>query len=421
MGVLTMNDKERERKAIFEMVQQGKLTLRKAAIQCGLSYRQALRVFKAYCSEGDTGLIHGYRGRPSNRKNPHRSEIIKRYQEKYEGFGPTLAAEYLEKEGYNIHHETLRLWLLEEQLWSRHRKRSPYRKYRERKAQFGELVQIDGSIHDWFGVGQHQCLLNFVDDATGKTLSRLADGETTRVLFEVMWDWINRYGIPLAVYVDLKSTYVSPREDGLSHFQCACQKLGVRVIKAYSPQAKGRVEREHAVYQDRFVKELLVQDIKTIDDANKVLCGGFVDALNEKFEKPARISDSAHRPLMKLDLNQVFCWEYVRQIQRDWTFALQGRHYQIHKKHGEHLMPKTQITVRKHLNGCISAWYEKRPITFEALEKRSAPLPKIKTLERRNSQTAVLRPIPAWRQADTFCYQPTHSSAHKFTLRVRGH
>ena len=183
--VLTMSERERERKVIFEMVRKGTLTIKKAANQSGLSYRQALRVYHAYLTEGDAGLTHASRGRPSNRKHPHRTEIIKRYQEKYEGFGPTLACEYLAKEGLIIDHETLRRLLLSEGLWQKRRKRSPYRQRRECKEQFGELVQIDGSIHDWFGTGNHTCLLNMVDDATSKTLSHLGTGETTRILFRV--------------------------------------------------------------------------------------------------------------------------------------------------------------------------------------------------------------------------------------------
>lgn len=418
MGVLAMSERERARKVIFEMVKKGKLSLKKAACQCNLSYRQTLRVYRAYLNLGDAGLIHGYRGRPSNRKHPHRSEIIKQYQKQYEDFGPTLAAEYLEKDGYNVHHETLRLWLLEEHLWSKQRKRSPYRRHRECKEQFGELVQIDGSIHEWFGTDKQDCLLNMVDDATSKTLSRLANGETTRVLFEVMWDWIKRYGIPLAVYVDLKTTYVSPKEDGFSHFQIACQKLGIRIIKAYSPQAKGRVERKHAVYQDRFVKELMLRGIKTIDDANKVLLGGFIDELNRKFEKPARNPESAHRPLGNIDLNQVFCWEYNRQIQHDWTFSFQGKTYQVHKQYGALLKPKMQIVVRKHLDNSMSAWNDRQRLTCTLIEKRVLALPVV----HQPHQKKRLAPLPkaaSW-GISTFCLKSSKSSASKYTLRVRG-
>jgi transposase len=263
MGVMLMNMKERLRKAVFEMVKQKRLTLLQASIQCELSYRQTLRVYAEYLKKGDAGLPHQSRGQRSNRKHPHREEIITLYQAKYEGFGPTLASEYLlEEDGFPVNRETLRQWLLKEKLWKRQRKRSPYRQRREPKAQFGELVQIDGSIHDWFEVGVKSCLLNMVDDATSKTLSRLDTGETTRVVFLTMWKWIERYGIPLAFYVDLKNVYVSPKDKSFSHVQVACEKLGIRIIKARSPQAKGRVERNHGLYQDLLSKSYVYVELK---------------------------------------------------------------------------------------------------------------------------------------------------------------
>ncbi len=374
MGVMVMNEKERQRKAVCEMVKQRRIKLTQAAEQCELSYRQMLRVFANYLEKGDAGLIHQSRGQRSNRKHPHREEIIAIYQKKYDGFGPTLASEYLlEEEGLFVNHETLRQWLLAEGLWRKQRKRSPYRQRREPKAQFGEMVQIDGSIHDWLETGEHKCLLNMVDDATSKTLSKLEGGETTRVVFECIWKWIELYGIPLSFYVDLKNVYVSPKSDGFSHLQVACKKLGIRLIKAYSPQAKGRVERNHGVYQDRFVKELRLRQVKTTVDANKVLETGFIDKLNNKFEKAARNPVSAHRPLGHIDLNQVFCWEYERQVQHDWTFSFSGRCYQIEKRYGSYVKPKSKLTIRKHLDGSISIWFKEERLAFKALKKRPAP------------------------------------------------
>lgn len=149
MGVLLMNEKERLRKAIFEMVKQRRLTLKQASLQCELSYRQTLRIYAKYLEQGDAGLLHQSRGQRSNRKHPHREKIISLYKMKYEGFGPTLASEYLlEEDSIAVNRETLRQWLLSDKLWKKQRKRSPYRQRREPKAQFGEMVQIDGSIHD---------------------------------------------------------------------------------------------------------------------------------------------------------------------------------------------------------------------------------------------------------------------------------
>lgn len=417
MGVMAMNEKERLRKAIFEMVNQKRITLAQACIECDLSYRQAHRIFERYKKEGDAGLIHQSRGQRSNRKHPHQEAIIARYIERYEGFGPTLAAEYLLEEGYDINRETLRLWLLSNHLWKKKRKRSPFRKRREPKAQFGELVQIDGSIHDWLGLDCHDCLLNMVDDATSKTEAILDSGETTRVVFLAIKRWIERYGIPLAIYVDLKSVYVSPKDTGFSHVQVACCKLGIRIIKARSPQAKGRVERNHAVYQDRFVKELALQGIKTIPEANAVLEGGFIDHLNSKFEKEARNPESAHRPLGKIDLDQVFCWEYQRQLQHDWTFSFNGKYYQVNKVYGSHLKPKSMITVRRHLDHSVSVWYGVESLTYSLLRTRKPAL-----VTKTKTTPKIKRPIQklSWGKINSLVFEKIQAIPSKIALRKRG-
>jgi hypothetical protein len=371
MGYLLMNDKERLCKAIMEMVRQKKLKLATAAIQLEISYRQAKRIYKRYKAEGDAGLTHKGRGQISYRKHPHREKIIARYKERYEGFGPTLASEKLaEDDGLFVDHETLRLWLLDEHMWKKQRKRPSYRSRRDRRAQFGELIQVDGSHHDWLEDGQHRCLLNMVDDATGKTLSRLDEEETTRSVFLLLQQWINRYGIPLALYVDLKNIYVSPKNKGFGHLERACSKLGIRIIKAYSPQAKGRVERNHAVYQDRFVKELRLRNVKTVEEANAVLTQGFIDHLNEKFEKLAVNPKSAHRTTTDIDLDNILCWEYMRQVQHDWTFSFHNQYYQIKKAYGSIVRPKVYICLRKHMDGSLSAWYEGEKLSISHIDNK---------------------------------------------------
>lgn len=362
-----MNHQERQRMTICAMIKQRRITIVKGAKECQLSYRQMLRIYQKYSLEGDAGLIHGNRGRVSNRKHSSHQEIINIYLEKYEGFGPTLAAEYLLEDGYQVNHETLRKWLIKEGLWKRHRKRNFYRQRRERKSQFGELVQIDGSIHDWFGEGKHTCLLNMVDDATGTTLARMADGETTRVVFETLMAWIEKYGIPLALYVDLKNVYIGPKE--LSHLQMACDKLGIRIIKAYSPQAKGRVERNHAVYQDRFVKALKLKSITTIKEANQLLKNSFVDDLNQRFAKSPMNPKSAHRSLGKLKLIDILCWQYERVMNHDFTFTFQKHIYQIEKHPGDLIKPRITLNVRKHLDNTISAWYKDKELSIHIINK----------------------------------------------------
>ena len=420
MGVIIMNAEERLRKAVFEMVRQKKLTLIQASIQCSLSYRQALRIYQLYKMKGDAGLTHQSRGRRSNRKHPHQASIIARYIERYEGFGPTLAVEYLIEDGYVINRETLRRWLLSEGLWKKTRKRSPHRRQRERCAQFGELIQIDGSIHDWFGIGVHSCLLNMVDDATGKTFSLLASGETTRVVFLCLWKWIEAHGIPLALYVDLKTVYVSPKDDGFSHLQLACAKLGIRIIKARSPQAKGRVERNHAVYQDRFVKALALQQIKSIDKGNALLENGFIDKLNQKFEKLPRNPESAHRPTKGVNLNQILCWEYERQVQNDWTFSFSSKTYQIEKKYGSCLKPKTYIKVRKHMDGSVSAWNKEEALMIKTIQKTEKLNLNVTHAKVHEINTAAKTAnISSWHKSNSFLFKPEDDLSTKTTMRKR--
>jgi transposase len=413
MEALLMSKKERDRKALMEMVRQKKLSLKQAAVQCELSYRQTLRVYQKYEALGDAGLIHKSRGRQSNRRHPHQAKIIARYSSRYEVFGPTLASEYLAEDGFQIDHETLRRLLLKHGLWQRHRKRSPYRQRRERKAQFGELLQIDGSIHDWLGTGKHSCLLNLIDDATGKTWSQLAEGETTRIVFQVLWHWISTYGIPLAIYVDLKNVYVSPKAGSLSHFEVACKKLGIRVIKARSPQAKGRVERNHAVYQDRLVKDLALKGVKTIADANAVLNKGFIANLNRKFEKPPSNPHSAHLVVKDLDLNQILCWEYSRKLQHDWTFSFKSKCYQVQKKRGACIKPSSKITIRTHLDGTISLWHRGKKLSFQAIAHKPAQ-EKEAALKTRKTK----RCSSAWAQTNTFLFQNVANARAALTKNV---
>ena len=307
------------------------------------------------------------------------------YREKYLDFGPTLASEkLLEDDGLTVHHETLRLWLKADGLWQARRVRKAHRKRRERRARFGELLQLDGSIHAWFdGVEKKQCLMNMVDDATGKTLALMDTGETTRAAFALLKWWIMTAGIPLAIYVDLKSLYISPKSlrytdeddlvepEWLTHFSRACKALGIEVIKAYSPQAKGRVERNHGVYQDRFVKELRLRGIQTIEGANKLLQSRFIDSLNNKFMKMPASMDDAHVALMEdQNLDDIMCWEYTRTVYNDWIIRFDNQLLQIQKTSAIRVRPKQKITLKRHLNGKITLWSKGIKIPYRFTERQ---------------------------------------------------
>jgi hypothetical protein len=225
--------------------------------------------------------------------------------------------------------------------------------------------------------------MNMVDDATGKTLALLDTGETTDAAFRLLKWWIKLHGIPLAIYVDLKSLYISPKSlrqteeeelvepEWLTHFSKACRVLGIEVIKAYSPQAKGRVERNHGVYQDRFVKELRLKNIQTIEGANKRLQGGFIDNLNRKFMKSPLSIEDAHVALLdEQNLDDILCWEYTRTVYNDWIIRFENQLLQIQKTSTNGVRPKQKITLKRHLNGKITLWHKGQKIPYCFTERK---------------------------------------------------
>ena len=359
-GELLMNKKERYRLRVMEKVKLGIIPLKEGAQMMGVSYRQAKRIKSRYEQKGAEGLVHRSRGRRSNRKIDEgiKKAILKRYKERYLGFGPTFAMEKLQEEGFRMHAETLRNWLLEAGFWQRHRKRNPYRTRREPKHRFGEMVQVDGSHHEWFedrGDGL-SCLMSMVDDATRTTHVLLAEHESTEAAMRLLWGWIERYGIPMSLYCDRKNVYLTDREptleeqlngiEPLTAFGNACEKLGIEIITAYSPQAKGRVERRHGVFQDRFVKELRLQKINSIEEANKVLHNGFVEDLNRRFTVRAIDPQDAHVKLHKrVDLRSIFCFEVSRTVRNDWVIQYANRYFQLLKGKRIDIRPKSKVTV----------------------------------------------------------------------------
>jgi transposase len=386
---LIMSKKELERKTLLEHYICKKMTLSDVAIRLGISYRQVKRIWKKYQKDKDKGLQHKNRGRkPKNAlSQSFKDKILYLYQDKYFEFGPTFASEkLLEDDGLAIHPETLRLWLKAAGLWSKKRKRKIHRERRERRACFGELLQIDGSIHQWFaGHEEHYCLLNIVDDATGICLAMLDKGETTYILLMVLKKWFQKYGIPKAVYVDLKSVYVSPKklkekydddlliQDGFSVFEQVCKKLGIEIIRAYSAQAKGRVERKHAIFQDRLVKDLKLYGIKNLTDANKYL-EKFLDKINNKFAKSIDETPDAHRAITEYEnLDQVLCWQYKRQLRNDWTIQFKRDYYQIQKGYEQMLNPGEFIILKRYLDHSMKFWYGDIELSYRKLTVKPEP------------------------------------------------
>jgi len=382
-GHLLMSRKELGRKSILELVKGKRITLVQASKRMHLSYRQTLRVYARFVEQGDEGLVHRSRGQTSNRAYPSafRDKVLARYRERYRGVdcGPTLAAEKMAKEGLTVDHETLRRWMLAEGEWKRQHKRRNHRSRRERKAHFGELVQMDGSHHHWFGPDKDTaCLMNMVDDATGATMGLMDHQETTEAAMNLLRRWIECYGVPLALYTDKKNVYITEREPTLEEqladetpmtaFGKACHKLGIELIPAHSPQAKGRVERSNGTYQDRLVKELALRRITCFATADKLLRNGFSDELNALFAIAPREEQDYHRALPKqVHLDDVFCFETHRVVQNDWTVRHENRYYQIAKDNRPLPKPKDKILVRLHLDGRVDLLHKDRPLVFTTL------------------------------------------------------
>lgn len=376
-GKLPMGQKELLRSRVMAMVAEGQMQLAEASVKLKLSYRQTKRIYSRYQKKGEEGLLHGLQGRASNNHlDPGLvAQVLEAYQEAYQGFGPTLASEKLaEREGIVIRVESLRRLLIKEGLWQHKKRPRGYHARRQPRERFGELVQFDGSDHEWFeGRGPRCCLMNMVDDATGTTLSFLNPKETTEAAMRLLWAWIDRYGIPQAVYCDRKNAFVIDREPTIeeqlkgitpkSHFQRACERLGVEVIVAYSPEAKGRVERNHGVYQDRFVKELRLEGISTIEEANTFLATKYLPKINDKFAKTPLAPEDAHVPLLSAHmLDDIFCREARRVVSRDYVIQFERHVLQIPRETLPRPRPGENVTIRVWLDGTMHVYWKEKPL-----------------------------------------------------------
>jgi transposase len=391
---MAMSASELKRVGVMERVAAGTLKLRAAAEMLGLSYRQAKRVYRRYRVEGAKGLKHRSAGRRSNRTMAPkiRTRVIALVREKYSGalderFGPTLAAEHLASEdALVVDHETLRRWMLAEGLWSRARKRSPHRRRRERKAHFGELVQLDGSFHPWFEQrGSASCLLTLVDDATGRSLGRFSAQETIWAAVAVLRAWIEAYGIPQALYTDWKNVYVRPpteeerltEAEPLTQFGRMCAQLGIRIIPASSPQAKGRIERNHGTQQDRLVKKLRRQGIADLDAANAFLEAEYWADHNQRFARPPSSPDDFHVAIPRgVRLDAVFRLEDTRTVSNDWVVRYANRYLQIEQQ--SHRPPaRATVQVYEAVDGQLEIRYRARVMRYHELSAETLRAPRL--------------------------------------------
>lgn len=368
MGNLVMSRKERRRLELLGRVARGELRLVQAAELLRVSYRQGQRIYARYREQGDAGLVHRLRGRPSNRRSAaeQRTRVLALYQAKYGDFGPTLAAEYLQREeGQAVSVTTLRRWLQATGLWQAQRRGPQHRRWRPRKDCLGELVQMDGSHHDWFeGRREKAVLMVLVDDATGQVWAQFFENESTVSSMSVFRSYVLRHGLPRALYVDRHSIYETTREatadeelcetGAATQFGRAMLELEVQLILAHSPQAKGRVERWNGVRQDRLVKALRLAGISDLAAANEFLAERFLPQLNAQFTVLPKSKHDLHRSAPQASrLDMVLSFHEQRVVQNDWTVLWRGRYLQLADSNRGLAVSRRSVLVCEQLDGTL--------------------------------------------------------------------
>lgn len=411
-----MNRKERERMTVMAGVAEKKLTLVQGAELMGVSYRHSKRIRKRYAAQGDAGLVHRLRGQPSARRKPPelRAQALALYgQERYADFGPTLMAEQLARAGLVVDHETLRRWRMAEGRHTVRRRKQRHRQWRERKPSFGAMVQLDGSHHDWFeGRGPRCVLMVMVDDATNQVHARFFAEETTRASYDVLEGWVRKHGLPGSLYVDRDSIYRCEGQPSVAdqlagrapqtQFGRAMEQLGVKLILANSPQAKGRVERMNGVLQDRLVKELRLAGIQDLEGANRFLEEKYLQAFNRKFKRAAASPVDVHRAVPRA-LKEVLSWEASRVVQGDWTVSCQGKRYQLDRQHEGLSLVRRKVIVRTLRDGRVQLVYRGQRLKWRSLPAGAArKLAPAKPRSRQRAMRQDVKPVPSashpWRR-----------------------
>jgi len=377
--MITMSRREARRLHILHQALERRLTQREAAGLIGLSDRQVRRLLQRLRAEGEEGICHRARGRPSNHRIPARvkARALALFRDTYRDFNLTHATEKLgERHGIPLHAETLRLWLKAAGIPYKKRRARTHRQWRERKAHRGALVQLDGSHHDWFeGRGPACVFLGYIDDATNTVWGRFYDYEGTWPALDSLKRYIQQYGIPQSVYLDKHTTYKSgaaPTIDEqlsdqkpMSQFERSLAELRIEVIHANSPQAKGRVERLFKTLQDRLVRELRLVGIRSVAEANAFLeC--YWPPYNRRFSRVAASAADLHRPApASRALDRVLCIREERTVRNDFTIAHHGTLYQL-----EQATRAKQVTVEERLDGTLHLTYKGRELRYRAIPVR---------------------------------------------------
>ena len=376
---ITMSNKELDRLKVLQKVLDKRLRQIEAADQLDLSTRQIKRLCKRLRENGPKGLVSRNRGKTSNRKidKYFRDSILDLIYSKYNDFGPTLAHEkLLELHNISISVSTVRNIMVDAGIWtSRKAKKKRIFQHRQRRPSEGELVQLDGSDHQWFEQRGPRCsLLVFIDDATGKAHLRFARSENTWDYMNALREYLEEHGRPRALYTDKHGVFRvnqknSHAKDALTQFGRAAKELGVEIICANTPQAKGRVERANKTLQDRLVKELRLRNISNIEEANSYL-PIFIKDYNKRFSKPAKTPINAHRDIDGYDLDRIFTLKETRHLSKNLTLQYKNTIYQIKTSRSSYALRKAHVTVLEYESGKIKIEHKGKELDFAAYHEQ---------------------------------------------------
>jgi transposase len=376
--MVAMSQRELRRLRIIEKAMEGYLTQEEAGEIINLSDRQIRRILARVRKEGAGGIQHRSRGRSSSNAIPKRikGRVLRLCRGKYRGFSPTFAAEKIvEHEGIQISNETLRRWFIEEGIAYRKRKVRSHRQWRERKHCYGEMVQVDGSHHDWFeGRGPKCVLMAYIDDATGHAFARFYPYEGTVPALDSCKRYVEKHGIPASIYLDKHQTYKSNREPTIeeqlnnsvptTEFERAAREVAIEVIHAHSPQAKGRIERHFRTFQDRLVKEMRLRNISTIEGGNRFL-ETYLPVYNSRFSIAPLRAVNLHRSAKGIKLDNIFCRKTKRSLRNDYTVAHDCKLYQVESR-----IRAKDVIVEERLDGTRVISYKGKALKFHEIYTR---------------------------------------------------
>ncbi len=379
-----MDAGDRKRLHVIRKVLEGEIKQRKGAELLGLSVRQIRRLMRGVCSRGDVAIIHKLRGRPSNRRMDEevQEKVLDLYVKKYEGFGPTFAAEKLSKDvGIKISDETLRVWLKRNDIPYPSRRARPHRHWRKRKSHYGEMIQLDGSHHDWLeGRGGWLVLMGYIDDATSEVFARFYDSEDNFSVLDSFTRYARKNGLPCKIYCDRHAVYKAERQsptileqlegldEGMTNFQRALKELDVELIHAYSPQAKGRIERLFRTLQDRLVKEMRLAGICTKSEANRFL-EKYLPHFNKRYRVAAEQKVNLHRKLSNdIDLRRILCIKESRILKNDSTVQFGGKFYQIQDR-----IRAKEISVQIWLDSSLHFSCQGKEVRYQEIHPPARP------------------------------------------------